>query len=203
MTADRSCEEAVRDAPFAVAVAASAGGLLALLRLLDGLGTALPVPVLIIQHLHPEHRTLLADILGRRTGRSVKLAEDGERAEPGLVYVAPPDRHLLIRPGGILSLSDSAPVHFLRPCADLLFESLADAYADRAIACVLTGTGQDGATGVAAVKSRGGTVIAQDPETAEFPGMPEAAVGTGAVDFVLPLDDIAAVLRGLVDTKRH
>ncbi len=186
-----------------VAVASSAGGLAALLRLLEGLGPALPVPLLIVQHLDPRHRTLLDEILRRRTGSAVKLAEDGERAEPGIVYVAPPDRHLLVRSGGTLELSQSERVHFLRPAADLLFASLADVYGDRAIACVLTGTGQDGADGVDAVKARGGVVIAQDPGTAEFGGMPEAAVGTGVVDFVLPLDDIAAVIRGLVEIKRH
>lgn len=89
----------------------------------------------------------------------------------------------------------------MRPSADLLFESVAGAYGARAIACVLTGTGSDGAMGVDAVKSRGGTVIAQDPVTAEFKGMPQAAVDTGAVDFVLPLAEISGVIRGLVENK--
>ncbi|GAA2436604.1 hypothetical protein GCM10010388_26300 [Streptomyces mauvecolor] len=142
-------------------------------------------------------------MLARRMSLPVKLAEDGEHAEPGVVYVAPPDRHLLVGPEGTLSLSRSELVHFLRPSADLLFESVAGAYGPRAIACVLTGTGSDGAMGVDAVKSRGGTVIAQDPATAEFKGMPEAAVGTGAVDFVLPLEEIATVIRGLVETERQ
>nr|AGZ93805.1 cheb methylesterase [Streptomyces sp. WM6391]AGZ94549.1 cheb methylesterase [Streptomyces sp. WM6378] len=159
--------------------------------------------MLIVQHLDPRHRTVIAEVLARRMSLPVKLAEDGEHAEPGVVYVAPPDRHLLVGPEGTLSLSQSELVHFLRPSADLLFESVAGAYGPRAIACVLTGTGSDGAMGVDAVKSRGGTVIAQDPATAEFKGMPESAVGTGAVDFVLPLEEIAAIIRGLVETKRQ
>jgi two-component system, chemotaxis family, protein-glutamate methylesterase/glutaminase len=87
----------------------------------------------------------------------------------------------------------------VRPSADLLFESVAGAYGPRAVACVLTGTGRDGAMGVSAVKSRGGTVIVQDPESAEFAGMPEAAVAGCEVDFVLPLDEIGSIVRGLVD----
>ncbi|MFD8304110.1 chemotaxis protein CheB [Streptomyces sp. NPDC059690] len=186
-----------------VALASSAGGVNGLLTLLSGLDADLPVPVLVVQHLDPRHRTVIAEVLGRRTTLSVKLAEDEEHVRPGHVYLAPPDRHLLVRPGGRLALSDSELVHFVRPSADLLFESVAGAYGPRAIACVLTGTGRDGAMGVDAVKSRGGTVIVQDPATAEFGGMPEAALGTGTVDFVLPLDEIAAVIRGLVQTKRQ
>lgn len=186
-----------------VAVAASAGGVHALVTVLGGLDADLLVPVLVVQHLDPRHRTVLAEILGRRTVLTVKLAEQDERALPGTVYIAPPDHHLLVGQDGSLTLSRSELVHFLRPSADLLFESVAGAYGARAVACVLSGTGNDGAMGVDAVKSQGGTVIAQDPETAEFRGMPEAAVNTGAVDFVLPLEEIPAVIRGLVDTEKN
>lgn len=186
-----------------VAVASSAGGIHGLCTLLGTLEADLPVPVLVVQHLDRRHRTVIAEVLGRRTPLDVKLAEDRERTRPGTVYVAPPDRHLLVGPGGRLALTDTELVHFVRPSADLLFESVAGAYGPRAIACVLTGTGRDGAMGVDAVKQRGGTVIVQDPVTAEFKGMPEAAMGTGTVDFVLPLEEIAAVIRGLVETKRQ
>jgi two-component system, chemotaxis family, protein-glutamate methylesterase/glutaminase len=95
-------------------------------------------------------------------------------------------------------------VHFLHPSADLLFESVAWAYGPRAIACVLTGTGtgSDGAMGASAVKSRGGTVIVEDPALAEFKGMPEAVVAAGAVDLILPLDEIATVICGLVEVSQ-
>ncbi|MCI3270225.1 chemotaxis protein CheB [Streptomyces cylindrosporus] len=186
-----------------VAVASSAGGIHGLATLLSALDEGLPVPVLVVQHLDPRHRTVIAEVLDRRTPLDVKLAEDREQTLPGTVYIAPPDRHLLVGPDGILTLTDSELVHFVRPSADLLFESVAGAYRARAIACVLTGTGRDGAMGVDAVKSRGGTVIVQDPATAEFRGMPDAAVGTGRVDFVLPLEEIPAVIRGLVETKRQ
>jgi two-component system, chemotaxis family, protein-glutamate methylesterase/glutaminase len=185
-----------------VAIASSAGGINALSRLLAELPGDFPVPVLIVQHLDPRHRTMIADVVGRRAALDVKLAEAGERIVSGVAYIAPPGRHLLVEDGGRLSLTTSEPVHFVRPSADLLFESIAGAFADRAIACVLTGAGSDGATGVTAVHTRGGTVIAQDPETAEFTGMPESAVATGHVDFKVPLDEIAAVIVGLVHGRR-
>ena len=99
------------------------------------------------------------------------------------------------------TLTRDAAVNFVRPSADLLFESVAESYGDRAIACVLTGTGRDGATGVKAVHARGGTVVVQDPTTADFPGMPQAAVETGVVDRVLPLEDIGAAVCDLIGTK--
>ncbi|GAA3084248.1 hypothetical protein GCM10010449_05090 [Streptomyces rectiviolaceus] len=186
-----------------MAFAASAGGVQGLGEILGGLGPDLPVPVLVVQHLDPRHRTLLAEVLARRTELSVKLAQDQERVEPGTVYLAPPDRHLLAGPEGVVTLSNSEVVNFVRPSADLLFESVAGAYGSRALACVITGTGVDGAMGVEAVKSRGGTVIAEDPRTAQFAGMPQAAVETGAVDFVLRIEEIAAAVRGLVEDKRQ
>lgn len=199
MTADRSAADHFE----VVALASSAGGIKALTAVLGDLGPDLPVPVLVVQHLGPRHRTVIAEVIGRRTALRVKPAEDAERARPGTVCIAPPDRHLLVGPGGTLTLSGSELVHFPRPSADLLFDSVAGAYGAQAIACVLTGTGSDGAMGVDAVTSRDGTVIAEDPRTAAFKGMPEAAVGTGSVDFVLPLEESAAVVRGLVETKRQ
>ncbi|MEW2525507.1 chemotaxis protein CheB [Streptomyces sp. NPDC047071] len=203
MTAHQPPAVPGEDAYAVAAIASSAGGIHALGVLLGELGADLPVPLLVVQHLDRRHSTVIADVLARRTELNVKLAEQDERTEPGTVYIAPPDRHLLVASDGILTLSNSALVHFVRPSADLLFESVAGAYGPRAIAAVLTGTGVDGAMGVDAVKSRGGTVIVQDPQSAEFTSMPQTALGTGAVDFVLPLEEIAAVIRGLVETKRH
>jgi two-component system chemotaxis response regulator CheB len=182
-----------------VAIAASAGGITALGRVLGSLPGGLPVPVLVVQHLDPRHKSVIAEVLGRRAKMPVRLAREGEKAEPGTIYVAPPNLHLLVGADGVLTLSNSELVHFVRPSADLMFESVAGSYGPRAIACVLTGTGSDGAMGATAVKSRGGTVIAEDPETAEFSGMPEAVVASGSVDFILPLAEIAAVIRGLVE----
>lgn len=185
-----------------LAVASSAGGITALGRLLGALPAAFTIPIVVVQHLDRRHETVIAEVLERRTNLVVKLAEQGERARPGMVYVAPPDRHLLVGSDGVFALSSSELVHFVRPSADLLFESVAGAYGDRAIACVLTGSGSDGAMGVSAVRSRGGTVIVQDPESAEFKGMPEAAIAAGSADFVLPLDEIAAVVGRLVEARK-
>jgi len=181
-----------------VALAASAGGLTALSRVLSELPVGFPVPIVVVQHLDPRHRSLMAEILERRTHLRVQQAEDGDIIAAGTAYVAPPDRHLLVNRDGTLSLSHTELVHFVRPSADLLFESVAASYEDRAIAVVLTGTGSDGATGVQAIKKMRGTVIAQDEETAEFFGMPGAAIQTGCVDFVLRIEEIAPALITLV-----
>ncbi len=181
-----------------VALAASAGGLTALSRVLAALPAGFPAPLVVVQHLDPRHRSLMAEILSRRTPLRVQQAEDGEHMGPATVYIAPPNRHLLVNSDGTLSLTQTQLVHFLRPSADLLFESVAASYGERAIAVVLTGTGSDGALGVKAIKKMDGTVIAQDEATAEFFGMPGAAIRSGSVDFVLPLDEIAMALVTLV-----
>jgi two-component system chemotaxis response regulator CheB len=181
-----------------VALAASAGGLNALSRVLAGLPAGFPVPLVVVQHLDPRHRSLMAEILSKRTPFSVTEARDGESLEAGRVYIAPPDRHLLVNPDGTLTLTRTELVHFVRPSADLLFESVAAAYRERAIAVVLSGTGTDGSMGVKAIKTTGGTVIVQDEATAEFVGMPAAAREAATADFILPLGDIAPALAKLV-----
>jgi two-component system chemotaxis response regulator CheB len=112
------------------------------------------------------------------------------------VYTAPPDEHLLVGPGKI-QLAHSQLVHFSRPSIDLLFESVAGTYGSRSIGVVLSGSGKDGAAGVRTVKEAGGITIAQTPETAEFRHMPEAAIETGCIDFILPLTEIGEKLAGL------
>jgi two-component system, chemotaxis family, protein-glutamate methylesterase/glutaminase len=181
-----------------VAIAASAGGLAALSVLLEEMPVDFPAAIVIVQHLDPRHRSLMADILTRRTKLPVKQAEQGELLKPSTVYIAPPNNHLLVNGDGSLSLTQTELVHFVRPSADLLLESVAASYKERAIAVVLTGTGTDGSMGVRAIKKMGGTVIAQD-QGAEFFGMPSAAIATGDVDFVLPLNEILSALRSLVD----
>jgi two-component system, chemotaxis family, protein-glutamate methylesterase/glutaminase len=192
-----------RPAPaFAVlAVASSAGGISALRVLLGALSKDFPVPVLVVQHLDPRHETILPEVLARKTTLRVKLAEDGERIMAGVVYIAPPNRHLLIGAGEKLSLSETELVHFVRPSADLLFESVAAHFPDRAVAVVLTGSGTDGAMGVQAIKARNGTVIVQDPDDAEFTGMPRSAVETNTADFVLALDEIGPVVQRLFERE--
>jgi two-component system, chemotaxis family, protein-glutamate methylesterase/glutaminase len=181
-----------------VALAASAGGLNALSQVFAALPKDFPTAIVVVQHLDPRHRSLMADILAKRTPLHVRQAAEGDVLAAGTVYIAPPNRHLLVNPDGTLSLSQSELVHFVRPSADLLFESTAASYRERAIAVVLSGTGNDGAMGVRAIKKMGGTVIVQDEQSSQFYGMPLAAARTGDVDFVLPLEEIPRALVTLV-----
>src|SRR6266487_2454858 len=177
-------------------MASSAWGLSALSAVLKELKPDFSAPVLVIQHLDPRHRSVMAEILDRRISLEVKQAGAGDRIGPGLVFVAPPNHHLLVNSGGTLELTETELVHFVRPSADLLFESMAAGFRERAIAVILSGTGSDGAMGAKAVKEMGGTVIAQDQS--EFSGMPQAAIDAGAVDFVLSLAEIPEALVSLV-----
>ena len=183
-----------------VAIAASAGGLRAISQIVAALPADFPAAIVVVQHLDPRHRSLMADILSRRTSLHVEAGKEGTHLNAGTTYIAPPNRHLLVNSDGTISLSQSELVHFVRPSADLLFESVAFSYKERVIAVVLSGTGSDGSMGVKAVKKMGGTVIVQDEQSAEFYGMPGAAMQTGCVDFVLPLDEIASALVTLVST---
>jgi len=180
-----------------VALAASAGGLNALSHVLAALPADFPAALVVVQHLDPRHRSLMADILSRRTALPVMQAAEGAALRVGCAYIAPPNRHLLVNPDRTLSLTQTELVHFVRPSADLLFESTAASFKERAIAVVLSGSGRDGSMGVRAIKKMGGTVIVQDAKYAEFTGMPEAASATGAADFVLALDEIAPALQKL------
>jgi two-component system chemotaxis response regulator CheB len=185
-----------------VVVAASAGGLNAITALLTALPSDFPLPLAIVQHIDPNHVSLIANILGRRTKLVVKEAERDDILTPGVVYVAPPGLHMVIVAGGAITLTQTAPVHFVRPSADELFQSAARAFGP-VIGVVLSGSGTDGAAGATAVKALGGTVIAQDEATALFFGMPQAAIESGAVDYVLPLNDIAAQLVHLAGSSTH
>lgn len=201
MTLPDNHDSAVTPAYAALAVASSAGGVTALRLLFSDLSADFPAPILVVQHLDPRHETILAGVLSRRTKLKVKLAEDREQVLPGVIYIAPPNRHLLVGRGDLVSLTETELVHFVRPSADLLFESVAAHYADRAVAVVLTGSGTDGSMGIQAVKARGGTVIVQDPDEAEFSGMPRAAVETNTADFVLTLAEIGPVIQRLFESE--
>jgi two-component system chemotaxis response regulator CheB len=179
-----------------VVMAASAGGLSALVRVLGGLPRDFPLPIAVVQHIYPGHHSLMAEILGRSIALPVKEATESETLLSGTVYVAPPDRHFEIERGDVVNLTQTEPVRFVRPSADRLFESAAQALG-AVIAVILTGSGADGARGAAAVRSAGGIVIAQDQATSAFFGMPSAAIDAGAVDYVLPVDSIARTVTEL------
>ena len=186
-----------------VAVAASAGGLTAIRSLLSILPNDLHAAVLVVMHLLPEHRSRLAEVLRRETELHVKTADSRDTLEPGWVYVAPPDAHLLLDLDGRLQLDTGPPVNYVRPSADVLLESLAASCNGNCLAVVLTGTGSDGASGARAVKDAGGTVIVQDPASAEYAGMPQSAIATGAADAVLPLAGIADAITAFVAHRQR
>ena len=185
-----------------VAIAASAGGLTALTTVLRGLPDTFSASIVAVQHLDPRHRSLMAEIIGRHSKLPIHQAVHGSHVRPGHVYLAPPDHHLLINRDGSVNLTRTELVNFVRPSADLLFESVAASFGARAIAVVLTGSGRDGSMGVTAIKQRGGTVIAQDEASSEFFSMPSAAIRTGMVDFVLPLDQVAGALLTLLGGEK-
>jgi two-component system, chemotaxis family, protein-glutamate methylesterase/glutaminase len=186
----------------AIALAASAGGLAALSKVLSCLPVDFPASLLVLQHLSPNSRSWLVEILRRRVRLAVAQVRGGELLVPGTIFIAPPNHHLLVQPGGVLALSEASRVHFVRPSADLLFTSMAESLQNRAVAVVLSGSGTDGAQGVRDIKQHGGTVIVQDEATAEFDGMPGAARKTGVADRVLPLGGIATALMDLVAEGR-
>lgn len=185
-------EPAVAVAPFKlVVIGASAGGLNALIALLTHLPAGFPLPIVVVQHLDPHHTSSLAPILDRRSTIRVKPAAPGESPHPGIVYVAPPDRHLLIDSRGRFELDAAPPVHFVRPCVDRLFSSAAE-HLGPVIGVVLSGSGSDGAEGAQAISQRDGIVVVED--AAAFAGMPQATIDTGVADYVIPLSEIPSLL---------
>ena len=184
-----------------IAIGASAGGLSALTELLRPISTDSPA-ILVVQHLDPAHKSHLAELLARKTKIPVKQAEHGEPILAGNVYIAPPDEHLLAGPG-MIQLAHSSLVHFSRPSIDLMFESVAGMYGSRAIGVILSGSNKDGSFGIRAIKEAGGTTIAQEPTTASFAIMPEAAIATGCVDIVAPIVEVGDLLRSLCAAKRQ
>jgi len=183
-----------------IAVAASAGGLKALSVILGGLPKDFPAAIAIVMHLSPEHKSILAEILDSRSQLEVRQARTGDRLCHSSVFVAPPNHHLLVAKGGRLKLSSTsaAKINYARPSAEPLFASVAQVYQKNAIAVVLTGGDGDGSFGVQVIKEHGGQVIAQDRPTSQDFSMPETAIKTGDVDFILPLDQIARKLVTLV-----
>lgn len=173
-----------------VAVGASAGGLTSLQCFLSILPKKFGFAVVFMQHLSPKHKSLLPELLrNRRPGLDINEISDGMKVLPGKLYLCPPGKEIKIMKT-VFQVSDPSGEHFHLPI-DEFFSSLAEEAGERAIAVIFSGAGTDGARGVQAIRNAGGTVFVQDPETAEFPAMPAAAIGTGQADGVLPPDDIA------------
>lgn len=179
-----------------VVVGASRGGLKALQTLLSGLDAGFTLPMVIVQHRGKDLETGLCEYLGRSSQLPVSEPEDKEPIVQGHVYLAPRDYHLLIESASF-ALSIDPPVGFARPSIDVLFESAAHEYRERAIGVILTGSNRDGARGLAAIKEHGGVTVVEDPVTAAHREMPDAALARIKPDRILSLQEIAPCLNKL------
>lgn len=180
-----------------VAIGTSMGGLVALKQLLSGLSAAFPWPLCLVQHRGTEDvGNAFVSALQRHCVLPVSEAEDKEPLLAGHVYIAPSDYHLLIEQG-TLALSTEAKVCHARPSIDVLFDSASAACSSKMVAIVLTGNSGDGSHGAVQVKARGGTLIVQDPASAEYPVMPLATLAVTPADYVVGLPDIAPLLNRL------
>ena len=179
-----------------VGIAASAGGLEAFTQVLKHLLTDTGMAFVLIQHLDPTHKSLLSEILGRTTKMPVTQVQDGVTVEPNKVYIIPPNTKMMLS-GGVLRLTPREKIHGKYMPADAFFTSLAAERGHKAIAVVLSGADGDGSLGLTAIKEAGGVTFAQCEDTAKFESMPNTAVATGNVDFVLPPQQIAEELVNL------
>jgi two-component system chemotaxis response regulator CheB len=188
-----------------LAVGSSTGGPDALTSVLLGLPTELPVPIVITQHMPPVFTKMFAERLNRSTPLTVVEAEDGMALQPGTVYIAPGDKHLVLQRRGtatLTQLSGAPPENSCRPAVDVMFRSVSSVFGAAAYAVVLTGMGHDGRAGAKQLRAAGAEVLAQDEATSVVWGMPGAVVGAGLADLVLPLDRIAPALLARLNVGR-
>jgi len=184
-------------AVFVVVVALSAGGLKPLKCLVRGLSRGCPAAIVVAQHVRGI--TLLPEVLHHHTSMPVLFARRGTVLRAGCIYVCPAEQHVIVNPDAALSVSSRDRVRFFRPSADWLFESAAASFRERAFAIVLSGSQNDGSRGTIAVTRAGGSVIAQAPETCDFPQMPAAAIAAGSVQYILKPDEMALTLQALME----
>ena len=190
--------------PYAglVVIGGSWGGLSAAVRVLQAMPAPFPLPVLLVLHrAKTSEGGMLERVVERDSGHQAREIGDKDDLAPGAIALAPPDYHVLVE-GGSVSLSVEGPVQHSRPSIDLAFQTAADDYGPNLTAVLLSGLGRDGVAGLAAVRSAGGHVLVQDPEEAERPDMPQAALRDGVVDRVLTADAIGAALSLLAGAPR-
>jgi two-component system chemotaxis response regulator CheB len=185
-----------------IVIGGSSGALEALAVLLPALAADTRVPIAIVLHVPPTRPSHLPSVLAARTCLPVREPEDKEPLVAGVVYVAPPNYHLLIERGGAFALSADEALNFSRPAIDVLFESAADAYGPRLCGVLLSGANADGADGLAAIKRAGGLALVQAPDDAVSRAMPEAGVARGRPDQVLPVTELASLLARMARPDR-
>lgn len=151
-------------------------------------------PIIIVQHIGTRSENIWIKLLNDKSNVEIKEADEKEIIEKGKVYIAPPNYHLLIEKNKTFSLTVDERVNFARPSIDVLFETAAEAYQEKLIGVVLTGSNNDGSQGLKRIKEYGGLAIIQDHETAESPYMPAIAIETIQPDYILPLEDIVKLL---------
>jgi two-component system CheB/CheR fusion protein len=183
--------------PFIIGIGASAGGLEALRLLLPGLPKNLGLSYVVVQHLSPTYRSMMSQLLGRETTMPVRDIEDGMSPEPNTVYITPPNRNLTLL-AGHFRLVEPARESMPKPSVNRFFASLAEEIGESTIGIILSGTGSDGAAGIHAIKAAGGFTFSQDPETAKYSGMPQSAIDTGSVDWILPPENMGAEISLIV-----
>jgi two-component system chemotaxis response regulator CheB len=185
----------------AVAIGVSLGGFDALHCLLGALPVDFPLPILVVQHLAPEAGAGLAEILDTMCPLRIKEADSGEVPQPGTVYLAPANYHLLVEADGRLGLSVDPPVNHARPSVDVLFETAAEAFGSRLLGVLLTGAGRDGSQGLRAIQLRGGRTLVQDPADAVADSMPRSALDLLKPDAILPLAGLVTYLLNLAQNS--
>jgi len=180
-----------------VGIGASAGGLEALQTLLQNLPTNTGACFIIVQHLSPDFKSMMLELLSKHTSMCIENVLNGVTAKPNTIYLLPPKKTMIVANGELL-LTDKVPDSGLNLPIDVFFRSLAEDKQHRAIGIILSGTGSDGSRGVKALKEAGALVIAQQPDTAKFDGMPNSAINTGIVDLILRPEDIGQQLASYV-----
>lgn len=186
----------------AIVIGVSSGGLNALKIIFAALPVHFSIPIIIVQHLGAHSDSNWIKILNEKSHLEIKEADEKEKIEKGKIYFAPPNYHLLIEKDKTFSLTIDQRVSFARPSIDVLFETAAEAYTNKLIGVVLTGSNYDGTEGIKRIKECGGLAIIQDPKTAESAYMPTSAIAAIVPDYVLPLEDIAEVLLKMDQQKR-
>ena len=181
----------------AVVIGVSAGGVNALKVIFTSISESFKIPVIIVQHLHPQSDSFLADYLNSISHMHIKEAEDKEPICAGTVYIAPANYHLLIEDDKTLSLNTDERVNYSRPSIDVLFNSAADVYSSKLIGIILTGANDDGVRGMQKIKRHGGLTIVQDPKNADADFMPKSVITKVTVDHVATLDKISVLLENI------